>query len=313
MASEDRPRDRVSRKLTKKRKEPQTISLDIPERFRDGEDAQEDVTAPKKKGAVSMNQSIFSMIARAGQQSQTDLGAMQEIDSGESEDEGKRRVQYNSLDGAARLSRISTANDFQRPTEDAEDSRPSSSKHRRALSDHKLLRSLPKLKISGRKENRTETESADQMSSSQFLPPRSAEDGATGTAPDDRLLKHKSKVTPGQEIHVEKSRFSDRKSRHGSVAGIPKGKAPVTLAKRLQQIFEFETLEEVISGRSRFVRHLLHILTCTEYPCWLLQSILLQGYMYITQQHICFYAYIPKKHVRLPPLLWIALTVCSMM
>lgn len=38
----------------------------------------------------------------------------------------------------------------------------------------------------------------------------------------------------------------------------------------------------------------------TEYPCWLLQSILLQGYMYITQKHICFYAYIPKKHVGIP-------------
>lgn len=34
-----------------------------------------------------------------------------------------------------------------------------------------------------------------------------------------------------------------------------------------------------------------------EYPCWLLQSVLLQGYMYITLNHICFYAYLPKKSV----------------
>ena len=34
-----------------------------------------------------------------------------------------------------------------------------------------------------------------------------------------------------------------------------------------------------------------------EYPCWLLQSVLLQGYMYITAHHICFYAYLPKKSV----------------
>lgn len=74
---------------------------------------------------------------------------------------------------------------------------------------------------------------------------------------------------------MEKTRTIERRSKQ-----IAKGKATVTLATRLQQIFEFEQLEEVIS----------------EYPCWLLQSILLQGYMYITQKHICFYAYIPKKH-----------------
>ena len=37
-----------------------------------------------------------------------------------------------------------------------------------------------------------------------------------------------------------------------------------------------------------------------EYPCWLLQSVLLQGYMYITDKHICFYAYLPKKSVSYP-------------
>jgi sterol 3beta-glucosyltransferase len=32
-----------------------------------------------------------------------------------------------------------------------------------------------------------------------------------------------------------------------------------------------------------------------EYPCWLLQSVLLQGFLYVTAKHICFYAYLPKK------------------
>ena len=36
-----------------------------------------------------------------------------------------------------------------------------------------------------------------------------------------------------------------------------------------------------------------------EYPCWLLQSVLLQGYLYITQLHISFYAYLPKRSVSL--------------
>lgn len=36
-----------------------------------------------------------------------------------------------------------------------------------------------------------------------------------------------------------------------------------------------------------------------EYPCWLLQSVLLQGYLYLTTKHVCFYAYLPKKLVSL--------------
>lgn len=289
------------------------MSLDIPERFKDGEDAHEDVTAPKRSNTMSMNQSIFSMIARAGQQSQTDLGAMQEVDSGDSDEEGKRTVQYHSLDGAARLSRLSSANDFQSPPDDPEDSRAPQSKHRRALSDHKLLRSLPKLRISSKKEVKSESQPSDQMSSSQFLPPRPPEDAPAGTSQGEPPSKHKSKVTPSQEIHVEKRRPSDRKSRLGSSAGIPKGKAPVTLAKRLQQIFEFDDLEEVISG-TLLQREQGHHLIYVEYPCWLLQSILLQGYMYVTQKHICFYAYIPKKHVSCcPVLLWLWLISRSMM
>ncbi|RPB25450.1 UDP-Glycosyltransferase/glycogen phosphorylase [Terfezia boudieri ATCC MYA-4762] len=55
--------------------------------------------------------------------------------------------------------------------------------------------------------------------------------------------------------------------------------AEAGLATKLMEIFGFSEPEEVIS----------------EYPCWLLKSVLLQGYMYITTRHVCFYAYLPKK------------------
>lgn len=51
------------------------------------------------------------------------------------------------------------------------------------------------------------------------------------------------------------------------------------LATRIKKVFDLEKVEKVIA----------------EYQCWLLQSILLQGYMYVTERHICFYAYLPKK------------------
>lgn len=283
MASQDRGRARSSRRLTKKRrdseKEPRRLSLDVPERFKDGDDAEVDVTAPKRNHTMSMNQSIFSMIARAGQQSQTDLATMQEVDSGDSDDEGRKRQPYRSLDGAARLSRLSSANDFQRRTDDLQDEQHRQGKqHRRVLSEHKLLRSLPKLK--SRKDARQEGQSMDRMSSSQLLPPRPPPQESPTVTLNEKP-KAKSKSTASEGTQIEKVKSSGRRSRHGSSVSAIQAATPITLARRIQQIFGFEDVEEVIS----------------EYPCWLLQSILLRGYMYITQKHICFYAYIPRKHV----------------
>jgi hypothetical protein len=53
----------------------------------------------------------------------------------------------------------------------------------------------------------------------------------------------------------------------------------VALPDALKDIFNFDEAEKVVA----------------KYPCWYLQSVLLQGYIYITQRHICFYAYLQKK------------------
>ncbi|RMZ72997.1 Sterol 3-beta-glucosyltransferase [Pyrenophora seminiperda CCB06] len=280
----DRGRDktsrRASRKMKESRKESRGMSLDMPERFKDGDDAQEDVAAPKRSNTVSMNQSLFSMIARAGQQSQADLATMQEADSGESDNEDKPKTAFRGLDGAARLSRLSSPNNLQPQVQNAYDGTFEKRKHRRTLSENKLLRSLPRLGLSSRKEGR-DGQRSNQMSSSQFLPPKPPSTELP-TPPSDQPPKAdtKDKATTGEAISADKGRSSGRKSRHGSSVSLDKSKTVVTLAQRVQQIFEFDEVEEVIS----------------EYACWLLQSILLQGYMYITQKHICFYAYIPKKH-----------------
>jgi sterol 3beta-glucosyltransferase len=278
-------------------REARGMSLDMPERFKDGDDAQEDVTAPKRSDTMSMNQSIFSMIARAGQQSQVDLGTMQEVDSGDSDDPGKGKGACRSLDGAARLSRLSTAKDFQAGPGNAKAGKAGQARHRRSLSDNKLLRSLPKLKMSSKKESRSDSQHADQMSSSQFLPPRPS----AGSSREQPRGKHtppeKTTVASDEDKYTERAKKPEQASRLKATAHLADENGPVTLATRIQQIFEFEEAEEVIS----------------EYPCWLLQSILLQGYMYITQKHICFYAYIPKKHVRLSPSLNVAYSISNWM
>jgi hypothetical protein len=75
------------------------------------------------------------------------------------------------------------------------------------------------------------------------------------------------------------------------------------LARKLMEIFDFDEPERVLEGSSPLrLTFCLDIITnnepCIEYPCWLLKSVLLQGYLYITSKHICFYAYLPKKTVR---------------
>ncbi|BGP13097.1 hypothetical protein JCM10213_000900 [Rhodosporidiobolus nylandii] len=51
------------------------------------------------------------------------------------------------------------------------------------------------------------------------------------------------------------------------------------LAEKLMEVFGLPEREEVIA----------------EYPCWLFRSILLQGFLYITAGHLCFYAFLQAK------------------
>ena len=89
-----------------------------------------------------------------------------------------------------------------------------------------------------------------------------------------------------------------------------KGEKSSELAKKLKEIFDLPQMEKVVSGESLQPccagRRVLTV--DVEYPCWLLKSVLLQGYMYITTQHICFYAYLPKKTVSSLSLQWRSLT-----
>ncbi|TRM60133.1 glycosyltransferase family 1 protein [Schizophyllum amplum] len=51
------------------------------------------------------------------------------------------------------------------------------------------------------------------------------------------------------------------------------------LASKLKEVFELEGIDEV----------------CAEMPCWLLRSVLLQGYMYLTNSYLCFFAHMPSR------------------
>lgn len=281
-ATEDALKKRVSRKLSKKPRELHRLpSTHVPERFKYGEDAHEDVTAPARAGTSApqyLNHSIFSMIAAAG--SRTDFNArFDESSDSDEEDEpsGERST--------SRLSQIpGVGGQVQSPIHTFDESEIDSQKlakeekvDTRKASETRLLKSLPKLLLQSRKEKRTETQ---RLAKIHYEQSPGHHEEVRGLTPRDapmmsRMLEAQAELSEsdlGPEAVVRPGEVEQSRGRSSS--------SPATLlAIRLMEIFGFEEPESVVS----------------EYPCWLLQTVLLQGYLYITRKHICFYAYLPKK------------------
>lgn len=111
------------------------------------------------------------------------------------------------------------------------------------------------------------------MEASQILmPARQATQSSTDEAPAPFL----SMILKG-EAHMEASEHTTTPEAVVRIAE-PEEPSLVSLAQRLKEIFELDEPEEVVS----------------EYPCWLLHTVLLSGHLYITTKHVCFYAYCPK-------------------
>jgi sterol 3beta-glucosyltransferase len=273
---------RIPRKLSKKPKQPHRLpSTHVPERLRYGDDANEDVTAPARAGANApqyMNQSIFSMIAAAG--SRTDFNARFD-DSSDSadEDEAKREAIHSVPPAQQRAEEEAKA-----PLGGSADSLRASHKlgkkeeeSKQDWSEQSLLKSLPKLSLKSHQHKGIASPSPSRRSGDRS--PRELEDNKRLTPRDapmmSRMLEAQAELSSsdmGMEVMKQSGEDEQRRSRADS--------SPATLlATRLMEIFGFDEPETVVS----------------EYPCWLLQTVLLQGYMYITRKHICFYAYLPKK------------------
>ena len=266
-------RKRAGRKLTKKRHPNRMPSAHIPERLRHGDDDQEDVTAPAAGTRASpqyMNQSIFSMIAAAG--SRTDFHArFDESSDSEDEDEqsrGRSHIKSMGTDEVDDSQSDHTKNTTRETASNEE------KKHKRKLSEHALLQALPKLSLKSRKGKGTMSSKSPSPASKQI-----SGDSDSMTPRDAPML---SRMLTAQAELDANALSTDAliTSEDAEKTRTRADSSPATLlAIRLMEIFGFEKPEKVVS----------------EYPCWLLQSVLLQGYMYITKDHICFYAYLPKK------------------
>lgn len=245
--------------------------MDIPERLKEEDDEQDDVTASR------MNQSIFAMVSAASRSSRTDFQSRFDEVSSESEDEKSEDLSrttpaIGSLPSApVRLNRAS------------QEPKP---KHKRDSSVGRLFKSIHKLNP-----RKSRSSSKDMMSSSQILAPRpppdievdeedeSQQDCAapvSGAPMMSRILMGEAEMAMSQHLQP----VSEQED--GGSASIPKPGSR-DLEQRLMDIFSHEEPEAIIG----------------EYPCCLLQSVLVQGHLYLTQKHICFYAYLPKKAAKI--------------
>jgi len=260
----------TSKKLQKRHGNPHRLpSYQLPSRLRFSEDVQEDVAAPTRGNgtpAQYMNQSIFGMIAAAG--SRTDFN--QRFDES-SDSDGETAVNGERLSGR-RASKKGTkaVNEAHLPEGDLT---PSDAKGRKRLSLYRLTQSVPKLSPTTYKV-RQPTQPRDLSPSGE-----QSNDEDTGDPRDapmmSRLLTAEAEFEATEEAVEEQGTLPTAGERARSRAESP----AILLATRLKEIFGFERPETVVA----------------EFPCWLLQSVLLQGYLYLTRHHICFYAYLPKK------------------
>lgn len=261
------PAKRVSGKLTKHRKEGHQVTMQLPERFKDGDDAEDDVTKPKGHRML-MNQSVFGMIAAAG--SQVDFNARFDGQSSDDEDEATARpTREHSTEVRKTLPHAIS------PT--------SSTNHRKRLSGSKLVQSLPGIGITRSRKDSTSKHTntsrlLEDAGQAEDVPQIAHEARSIGSSPSpsrpppvmSQMLEAKAELSQRPSFEAPRDPL-ERSSRGMTVS-------KSSLAIRLMEIFAFAEPEEVIE----------------EYPCWLMKSVLLQGYMYITQRHICFYAYLPK-------------------
>lgn len=249
----------------------------MPSRLRLGDDAQEDVTAPTRgtnAPAQYMNQSIFSIIAAAG--SRTDFNTRfdessdseDEIPEDEDEDEEQTNADAGPLAVAPERRFKGARSVMVKDTV----KRPGGYQTKR-LSGNRLAQSLPRLSARS-------LEQKEEATPRQSPSPTSDVTSSSRSNPRDAPVL--SRLVTAEAEFQESSGFAlpmDPSSDGGGSRPRAQPSPQTLLATRLMEIFGFEQPEEVVA----------------EYPCWLLQSVLLQGYLYITKQHICFYAYLPKR------------------
>lgn len=245
----------------------------LPDRFKDGDDAQVDYTAPpqtmrSRDGHMHyMQQSLFSVLAAVGSRSDFRGRFDDSSDSdGETEESHTKTDSQMGSSREASSDRHHTGEKTDTTSQDEAGER--GRRHHRTKSENKSLQKLPGVGFHDGTDERLAASGATLK-----LPSRRTRSATPRAAPIlTRMVQAQSRFDTATKPENPPSRSespSDDRPESSSSA----------LSTRLMEMFGFERPEKVL----------------VEYACALLQSMLLQGYMYVTEGHICFYAYLPKK------------------
>ena len=240
---------RVSKKLQKRRRDDHpahTSAMELPERLKGGDDeSEEEVVAPQGPGMfmnMNMNHSIFGLIAAAG--SQVNFNDRFEGQSSDEDDDGD-----SDKPGKGRDTNISKTTVFRKPKSSADGK---GDRHKRKLSEHKLLKSLPALpRLSRSKSKKESTKLFAQTEEPAEM------DIETSTSPAIEITGEGSRLAPVMSRMLEaRAEMSSRPSFDLDTLSGEKAKdggaeeGPSLLAKKLMEIFEFDQPETVIEGTS---------------------------------------------------------------
>lgn len=269
----DDTKRRVDRRISASMKSSRLFGDRLPERFKDGDDAQMDYTAPprgigSRDGNVHyMQQSFFSLVAAVGSRSDFRTRFDDSSDSDGEPDGNIRKERWSRSPDSKEASNRVSAGDKLDSNQSVEDE-GRGHRHRRTRSDNKHLRKIPGITT------KEEVDETSTPTTSTFLvPPRRARSVTPRAAP---IL---TQMVQAQSQFDSALAAEQRSQRPNETSDDKTQSSAPALSTRLMEMFGFDKPEKVMA----------------EYACSLLQSMLLQGYMYVTEGHICFYAYLPKK------------------
>lgn len=222
------------RKLTKKRKPQRLPSVQYPDRLKEGDDVQNDVTAARGQPAQYANQSVFSMIAAAG--SKADFHSRFDDESSDSEEEPHGgSTEVNEIDPPSSL-RDQKAGQRRDVWERA----PPGRKH---MQGNHRLQSLPKLDVRTIEEKNYMSQSSLLSSADGSSSPERLKSATPRDAPLlSRMLAAEAEL--GSSTELSDSKIDDVEG----TKALDGGSQHSNLATRLKEIFNFERPEEVISG-----------------------------------------------------------------
>ena len=234
MAPEPDPKKGNGRKLTKRRKPQRHSSIQYPDRLKEGDDVQEDVTAAKGQPAQYANQSVFSVIAAAG--SKVDFHSRFDDETSDSDGESGTKPPGISKNKSASAQLEHAPNVH-------EDVRRKAAQSKQNPHERSLLRSLPKLNLRTIKEKNYMSQSSLPLDSDH---PLSANDHRAATPRDAPLMSRMLEAEAQLNTSAELPSSNTSQAQRTKVSDIDVGHS--SLANRLKEIFGFERPEEVISG-----------------------------------------------------------------